>query len=113
MTIIEQRKHRRFAVVRQPAGNVVLRTATAAYPVNVIKDISSSGIRVYLHHALSVSSRLILEYVEPNLKLEVNGTVAWCATRRISPAVADEAGDFVIGIELFSPVLLLAVMNQV
>ena len=113
MTIIEQRKHRRFAVVRQPAGDVLLRTATAAYPVNVIKDISSSGIRVYLHRALPVSSQLILEYVEPNLKLAVNGTVAWCATRRIPPAIADEGGNFVIGIELFSPVLLLAVMKQV
>jgi hypothetical protein len=113
MTIIEQRKHRRFPVLQQPAGDVLLRTATAAYPVNVIKDISSSGIRVYLHQALPVSSQLILEYVEPNLKLEVNGTVAWCATRRIAPAVADAAGNFVIGIELFSPVLLLAVMKQV
>jgi hypothetical protein len=113
MTIIEQRKNRRFPVLRQPAGDVLLRTGTAAYPVNVIKDISSSGIRVYLHYGLPVSSRLIVEYVEPNLKLEVNGTVAWCATRRISTVVADEAGSFVIGVELFSPVLLLAVMNQV
>jgi hypothetical protein len=105
MTIIEQRKQQRYPLVRQPAGEFLLQTPAATYPIDVINDISSSGIQIYLDTSLSTLLQVTVEYVEPSLKVEVNGIVIWCAARADS---ADSPGRFVIGIQLLSPVLLMA-----
>ena len=108
MTIVEQRKHRRYPLLHQPAGEFRLQTPTATYPINVINDISSSGIRIYLDRSLSPRLQVAIEYVEPSLKLEVNGMVAWCATRVRGTDEGDIRGRFIIGIQLLSPMLLMA-----
>jgi hypothetical protein len=105
MTIIEQRRQQRYPLVRQPAGEFILQTPTATYPIDVINDISSAGIQIYLDTSLSTLLQVTVEYVEPSLKVEVNGIVIWCAARSDS---ADSTGRFVIGIQLLSPVLLMA-----
>jgi hypothetical protein len=112
MTRIEQRKHNRHPILSQPVGQFSLRTAEATYPIKVVKDISSSGIRVYLDRSLAVSVPVAVEYVEPGLKLEVSGTVAWCAARAGAADSVDAAGNFVIGVELLSPMLLLAALRD-
>jgi hypothetical protein len=106
MTIIEQRKQQRYPLVRQPAGEFLLQTPTATYPIDVINDISSSGIQIYLDTNLSTLLQVTVEYVEPSLKVEVNGIVVWCAAARAD--TAGSPGRFVIGIQLLSPVLLMA-----
>jgi hypothetical protein len=106
MTIIEQRKQQRYPLVRQPAGEFLLQTPTATYPIDVINDISSSGIQIYLDTSLSTLLQVTVEYVEPSLKVEVNGIVVWCATAQADSA--GRPGRFVIGIQLLSPVLLMA-----
>jgi hypothetical protein len=108
MTIIEQRKHPRYPLVRQPVGEFRLQTPTATYPIEVINDISSSGIRIYLDIKLTERLQVAVEYIEPSLKLEVNGTVAWCAPRMRRVDDDDSPGRFVIGIQLLSPMLLMA-----
>ena len=107
MTIVEQRTHTRYALLRQPVGEFRLHTPTAAYPIKVINDISGSGMRVYLETSLASRLRVAVEYLEPSLKLEVNGIVAWCATR-LRPTDEDDRGRFIIGIQLLSPMLLMA-----
>jgi hypothetical protein len=107
MTIIEQRKHPRYPLVRQPAGEFLLKTPTTTYPIKVINDISSSGIQIYLDTSLTALLRVAVEYVEPSLKLEVNGIVAWCAAR-LHGTQGDGPGRFIIGIHLLSPTLLMA-----
>ena len=107
MTIIEQRRHPRFALVRQPVGEFLLQTPTATYPIKVINDISSSGIQIYLDTNLTPLLQVAVEYVEPSLRVEVNGLVAWCAARAHGMAL-DSLGRFVIGIQLLSPMLLMA-----
>jgi hypothetical protein len=102
MTIVEQRTHTRYALLRQPVGEFRLHTPTAAYPIKVINDISSSGMRIYFDRL-----RVAVEYLEPSLKLEVNGIVAWCATR-LRPTEDDDRGRYIIGIQLLSPMLLMA-----
>jgi hypothetical protein len=106
MTIIEQRKQQRYPLVRQPAGEFLLQTPTATYPIDVINDISSSGIQIYLDTSLSTLLQVTVEYVEPSLKVEVNGIVVWCAAARADST--GSPGRFVIGIQLLSPVLLMA-----
>jgi hypothetical protein len=108
MTIIEQRKHQRYPLVRQPVGEFRLQTPTATYPIEVINDISSSGMRIYLDINLAARLQVAVEYIEPSLKLEVNGIVAWCAARMRRKDASDSPGRFVIGIQLLSPMLLMA-----
>jgi PilZ domain len=108
MTVVEQRKHRRYPLLHQPVGEFQLRTSTATYPIKVINDISSSGIRFYLDTSLTPRMPVAIEYAEPSLKLEVNGMVAWCATRVHGTDDGDLRGRFIIGVQLLSPMLLMA-----
>ena len=108
MTRIEQREHERFPLDRQPDAELFLRTATAHHPIRVVRDVSNSGIRVVVEQNLSVAERVAIEYCDPKLKLEVNGIVAWCAPREEAAA----PGDYDVGIELFSPMMLAAVLQK-
>ena len=108
MTLVEQRKHSRYPLLRQPVGEFQLRTPTETYPIKVINDISSSGIRFYLDSSLAARLQVTVEYVEPSRKLEVNGIVAWCAERLRATDDGDNRGRFIIGIRLLSPMLLIA-----
>jgi PilZ domain len=108
MTVVEQRKHQRYPLVRQAAGEFRLLTPVGTYAIDVIKDISSSGIRVYLNTYLAERLAVSVEYVESTLKLELNGTVAWCAAQEEETGASETFGRYVVGVELFSPVLLMA-----
>jgi len=108
MTIIEQRRHPRYPLIRQPVGEFLLQTPTEKYPIKVINDISSSGIQIYLDVELTALLQVAVEYVEPSLKVEVNGIVAWCAARVHGTDDGDSPGRFIIGIQLLSPMLLMA-----
>jgi len=108
MTVVEHRKDLRYPLVRQAAGEFRLLTAAAAYPIEVIKDISSSGIRVYLNTCLAERLQVSIEYVEPTLKLELNGMVAWCTELEERTDAVETYGRYIVGIQLFSPVLLMA-----
>ena len=108
MTLVEQREHPRHPLVRQPVGEFRLHTPTGTYPIKVINDISSSGIRFYLDISLSARLQVTVEYVEPSRKLEVNGIVAWCAERLRATQAGDDRGRFIIGVRLLSPMLLIA-----
>jgi hypothetical protein len=108
MTVIEQRRHPRYPLIRQPVGEFLLQTPTEKYPIKVINDISSSGIQIYLDISLAALLQVAVEYVEPSLKVEVNGIVAWCAARAHGMDDGDSPGRFIIGIQLLSPMLLMA-----
>lgn len=85
-----------------------MQTPTATYPIKVINDISSSGIQIYLDTSLTTLLQVAVEYVEPSLKVEVNGFVVWCDAQVHGADDPDSPGGFVIGIQLLSPMLLMA-----
>ena len=107
MTVVEQRKHDRLDVARQPLGKFRLLTAEGAYPVAAIRDLSGSGIRVYMDAELKERLDVVIEYTEATLKLEIGGRVAWCAEQEEVKATRS-AGRYVVGIELFSPFLFMS-----
>ena len=107
MTVIEQRKHPRHVLGRQAPGTFRLLTQTAAYPITVIRDISSSGIRVFLDAGLTKSLDVAVEYTEATLKLEMQGRVAWC-TEQAEGTETKSAGRYVVGIQLSSPFLFMS-----
>jgi len=107
MTVNEQRKHPRHVLGRQAPGTFRLLTPAAAYPVAVIRDISNSGIRVFLDAGLTERLDVVVEYTESTLKLEMQGRVAWCTEQTPGTETIKGAGRYVVGVELFSPFLFM------
>jgi PilZ domain len=108
MTVVEQRKHSRHVLGRQAPGKFRLLTPAAAYPIAVIRDISGSGIRVFLDACLAERLDVVVEYTELTLKLEMQGRVAWCTEQAHGAEATKSAGRYVVGIELFSPFLFMS-----
>jgi hypothetical protein len=108
MTIVEQRTHSRHVLARQAPGKFRLLTPAAAYPIAVIRDISGSGIRVFLDASLPERLDVVVEYTELTLKLEMNGRVAWCTEQAEGTETIKSVGRYVVGIQLFSPFLFMS-----
>jgi hypothetical protein len=107
MDIGEQRKHERLEIARQAPGNFRLLTPAGAYPIAAIRDLSGSGIRVFLDAELKERLDVVIEYTEATLKLEIQGRVAWSVEQEEVEATKS-AGRYVVGIELFSPFLFMS-----
>jgi hypothetical protein len=115
MTVIEQRKQPRHVLGRQASGKFRLLTPEAQYPITAIRDISGSGIRVFLDACLAERLDVVIEYTELTLKLEMKGRVAWCTeqtngteTQTQGTETVNGDGRYVVGIELFSPFLFMS-----
>ena len=108
MTVLEQRKHPRHELARRALGKYRLLTPAAAYAITAIRDISSSGIRLFLDARLTERLDVVVEYTEPTLKLEMQGRVAWCAEQALEAETIKGADRYVLGIELFSPFLFMS-----
>jgi hypothetical protein len=104
----EHRQHQRYPLLRRAPGQFRLLTPTASFPIDAIRDISNSGIRVYLDTRLEERLRIAVEYVESTMKLELNGMVAWCGEHESEGGTGTTGGRYVVGIQLFSPMLLMA-----
>jgi PilZ domain len=107
LTVVEQRKHPRHVLGRQAPGTFRLVTPAGAYPIAVIRDISSSGIRVFLDAGLTEGMDVGVEYTEATLKLEMQGRVAWCTEQAARTEMTKSAGRYVVGVQLFSPFLFM------
>jgi hypothetical protein len=108
MTVVEQRKQLRHVLGHQAPGKFRLLTPAAAYPIAVVRDISGSGIRVFLDASLTERLDVVVEYTELTLKLEMQGRVAWCTEQDHGTETTKGAGRYVVGIELFSPFLFMS-----
>jgi hypothetical protein len=108
---IEKRKHERVSITRQPKGALALRVDDRQLPVTMVKDVSSYGVNVLVAEDIPERTRITVEYADDNLRLDVYGIVAWRAPAAPGRTdIADPAG-FILGIELFSPTLLTAVLS--
>ena len=110
MTAVEKRKRERYPLERQPRGELFLRTAGGRLPVVAVRDISDNGISVLLNGSIPTDLQVTIEYVEPNLSLQVFGTVVWHAQRPEDHGTAGET--CVLGIELLSPMMLAALLQK-
>src|ERR1700693_875476 len=107
MTAVEQRKHPRRVLGGQAPGKFRLLTPAAAYPIAVIRDISGSGIRVFLDVRLTERLDVVVEYTELTLKLEMQGRVAWCSEQADGTETIKSARRYVVGMRLFCPCFLI------
>jgi hypothetical protein len=109
----EQRKQERYRLLRQPDAQVVVRTGWLRSAAMAVKDVSHGGVSLYLERALPVASRVSIEYAAPALTLNVEGLVAWCRGRQDADTdLIHLPNAWVLGVELFSPVLLLSAFRD-
>ena len=107
----EQRRQARYRLVHQPGTPVVVIHGDERHVATAVNDVSSSGISLCLPVALSVPAPVAIEFEADGLTMDVNGVVAWCRGHRPSDEEgADES--FVLGIELFSPMMLLSAFRD-
>ena len=110
----EKRRQERYAFERQPEGKLYLTTGDLRQRVG-INDMSSSGVSLFLDHEITVPSRVRVEYSDSKMRVEAYGTATWCRPRNSeetgeSPIAV--AGNFNVGIELVSPMLLLSMFQK-
>lgn len=108
MTQVEKRKHQRVAIARTLPATLAVSFDGQRLPVSMVKDVSSFGVNLVLDAGIPERTRVTVEYADENLRLDVYGMVAW---REAGGAgLAEAPGRHVVGIELFSPTLLAAVL---
>jgi hypothetical protein len=112
MTRIEQRKIERYPLEQQPDGRLVLRVESGRHAIREIRDISDSGISFLLDCQVAASSSVAIEYADPALQLEVYGRVAWCAQRPSTEQLQPLEPQFIVGVELLSPLTLYSVLQK-
>jgi|HubBroStandDraft_6_1064221.scaffolds.fasta_scaffold288665_1 PilZ domain len=113
MIVAEERKQERFRLLRQPAAPLFVCTVGMRAEALAVKDVSSSGVSLYLERPLPTASKVSIEYEARHLTLNVNGVIIWCRARQDSDIdVPDFAEACVIGVELFSPMLLLSAFRD-
>lgn len=105
----EKRKQERYSFEHQPTGELLLTVGGLCQPVLGINDISNSGISVFFGRQVSVPEPVTIEYGDTNMRLQVYGTTTWCGPK---PGETEHAGQFIIGIELLSPMLLLSMFQK-
>jgi hypothetical protein len=110
---IEQRRQERYDLLHQPSAPVYVLMGWARFAAMAVKDVSSGGVSLYLERELPVGSRVSIEYATRSMKLDVQGVVAWCHRRQAQdPELAGALHTWVLGVELFSPVLLLSAFRD-
>ncbi|MEP6885485.1 MAG: PilZ domain-containing protein [Gammaproteobacteria bacterium] len=113
MIVAEERKQERFRLLRQPAAPVFLCTLGVRAEALAVKDVSRGGVGLYLEQPLPTGLQVSIEYEARHLTLNVNGVIIWCRPRQDSDIdVPDFAEACVIGVELFSPMLLLSAFRD-
>ena len=102
----EQRGEDRIVLSEQPQGRLTVLTSHSRVDAIRVRDISRSGISLELDRLIHPDTPVSVEYVQDALDLSVNGRLAWS---RSNSGSGDEtaAAAYVVGIELFSPGLLL------
>ena len=91
---------------QQPPGRLSVLTPHARVAAHWVRDISRTGISLELERPIGAETPVSVEYVAGDIKLCVNGRLAWSHPGD-SRTEGMPSAAHVVGIELFSPGLLL------
>lgn len=114
MLTSEKRRSQRIQIDGLPvAGEMCLIRGTGRVPVKGIKDLSDTGISVYVDQAIAVRESVTIEYADRGIRLEVFGTVTWHQEVALESNAPAWTGRYLIGIELVaSSILTSAILNN-
>ena len=102
----DQRNEDRLLLTSQPAGRLTVCTPFARLEARHVRDVSRSGISLEIDRPVGRNASVSVEYVDPKMNITVNGRLAWSRENEAAPGVIPGSA-YVVGIELFSPGLLL------
>lgn len=94
----------------QSALSVIVAGQSAV--IKRLRDISESGLSFYIDQPLTISQSISVEYVTTSAKVEVFGRVAWCSEIEADSDLRVAPPHFLVGVELMSPMLLLALLPK-
>ena len=102
----------RITLGEVPRGALALMLHGQRIAINQLRDISDAGISFSLQQAVAVSEKISIEYTDAHVKLEVFGRVAWCSQTHDKQDPASTGSDYLLGVELLSPMMLFAVLPR-
>jgi hypothetical protein len=108
----EKRLVTRIAVPQLPPNVLTLIADGREFKLDGLRDISESGIRCELSQSFPVSASVAIQYKDSNVQLAVHGRVAWCKKSSNAEQTGRTEESYMMGVELLSPMILLAVMPQ-
>jgi hypothetical protein len=113
MNHTEKRILPRILLGEVPRGSISLVFNGHRIVIESLRDISNSGISFSLNQQVAVSQKISVEYSDAHVKLEVFGRVAWCSKTDLrSPSEPLHPGNYLMGVELMSPMMLFAVLPK-
>lgn len=98
----ERRQHERKRIISEIAGEFQIIIEDKIYPVLNVKDISISGISITFIHRLATHTNIRLNFNAADLKLAINGRVAWCSESKNPTPDSIITDAFQVGIEFNS-----------
>jgi hypothetical protein len=108
----EKRLVPRIPVPQLPHNALTLIADGREFKLDGLRDISESGIRCELGHSFPVSASVAIQYKDSKVQLAVHGRVAWCKKSPNTEQTGSTEDTFMMGVELLSPMILLAVLPQ-
>jgi hypothetical protein len=110
MQFPEKRLVPRISVTKLPPDTLTLISAGQRFKLDELKDISESGIRCEISQSLPVSAKVAIQYTDAKVQIAVHGRVAWCRPTQDGNNSEGTPGTHLMGVELMSPMILLAVL---
>lgn len=107
MHFSEKRLVPRIAVTHLPPDALTLISDGQHFKLDSLKDISESGIRCEISQMLPVSAKVAIQYTDAKVQIAVHGRVAWSRPTQGGESSSDM---YLMGVELLSPMILLAVL---
>ncbi len=102
----DQRYESRVALEHQPEGRLTVCTPFERLETRHVRDVSRNGISVEVDRPIAPNTPIKVEYQADRIDISVNGRLAWLRPPS-DGARAAVSGGYLVGIELFSPGLLL------
>ena len=114
MIASEKRRTQRIPIDGPPAaGEMCVLCGTGRIPVKGIKDLSDTGISLYVDEAAGARENVTIEYADRGIRLEVFGTVTWNQAVALEANAPAWKGRYLVGIELVaSSILTSAILKN-
>jgi hypothetical protein len=105
--IAEQRSEIRFLLTKKPKGALLLHVRNQCLPIHSIRDISQTGISLFLDYPVAKGDQVAIEYKDGENEIKVSGMVVW----QSAPAGTTANSLYLLGINMFSPSTLLSFLQ--
>jgi len=93
-----------------PRGTLMLHHNGLSTVIESVRDISNAGVSLSMNGKISVSEKVSVQYSGAQSNIEVYGRVAWCNETHLVEPQSKHPGRYLVGVELLSPMMLLAAL---